>query len=192
MTNIVKPRFGIDIDGTVTSPATLIPHINKAYNLSLTLDDIVEYDFLSGFPHPVDRLQFNNWFKENEPVMYAVSEEADHAKDILNAWQQNYELYYISARANNVFDITKNWFTERNIPFDHIELLGTDKKVKTAKQYGVELFFEDKHDTAVSIAEELKIPVILFDTPYNRLTIPNNVIRVNNWLEANDWVKRHF
>ena len=39
MTNL-KPRFGIDIDGTVTCPATLIPHINKQYNINITLDDV--------------------------------------------------------------------------------------------------------------------------------------------------------
>ena len=65
MTTKLRPRFGIDIDGTVTCPATLLPHINKQYNVNITLDDVVEYDFLSAFPHPVDRSQFNAWFKEN-------------------------------------------------------------------------------------------------------------------------------
>ncbi len=81
----------------------------------------MEYDFLSAFPYPVDRSQFNAWFKENEPALYAVSELAQHAKQILNAWQNVYELFYISARGENVFDITKNWFQEHQIPYDHIE-----------------------------------------------------------------------
>ena len=37
-------RFGIDIDGTVTSPTSLLPHINKAFQTELVLDDIKEYD----------------------------------------------------------------------------------------------------------------------------------------------------
>jgi hypothetical protein len=53
----------------------------------------------------------------------------------------------------------------------------------------VEIFFEDKHDNAVMIHEECQIPVILFDTPYNQDPIPNGVIRVNNWREANKWVE---
>ena len=44
-----KPRFGIDIDGTVTCPSTLIPHINKQYNINITLDDVCEYDFYQHF-----------------------------------------------------------------------------------------------------------------------------------------------
>lgn len=187
-----KHRFGIDIDGTVTSPATLIPHINRQYNINMTLQDVTEYDFLSGFPHPVDRAEFQTWFEENEPYMYEVSELAAHAQPILSDWQKQYELYYISARGNNVFDITKNWFDTCHVPYDHIELIGSHKKIEVAKKYHVEAFFEDKHDNAVEIAEELNIPVVLFDTPYNQKPIPSNVIRVTNWLEANEWIRKNF
>ena len=192
MTMLVKPRFGIDIDGTVTSPATLIPHINKQYNLAITLDDVVEYDFLSAFPYPVDRDQFQHWFKANEPEMYRVSELAHHAQEVLQSWKQKYELFYISARGQNVKDITTNWFYDQDIPFDHIELIGSHDKIKTAKAFEVDVFFEDKHDNAVMLAEQLNIPVLLFDTPYNRLPIPSNVIRVYDWLEANEWIKQNF
>ncbi|MEO4052359.1 hypothetical protein [Solibacillus sp. CAU 1738] len=188
----MKPRFGIDIDGTVTCPSTLIPHINKQYNVNITLADVVEYDFLSAFPHPVNRAEFNTWFKANEPSMYEASELASDAKSILTAWQNRYELFYISARGENVYDITKNWFHTNDIPYDHIELIGSHDKIQTAKKHGVHAFFEDKHDNAVMIAEELNIPVVLFDTPYNQLPIPNQVIRVHNWIEANEWIKKNF
>ncbi|MER2037590.1 MAG: hypothetical protein ABS944_05550 [Solibacillus sp.] len=187
-----KHRFGIDIDGTVTCPATLLPHINRQYNINMTIADVTEYDFLSGFPHPVDRQQFNLWFKENEPYMYQVSELAADAQAILTEWQKKYELYYISARGTNVFDVTKNWFAEFNVPYDHIELIGSHNKLEVAKKHRVEAFFEDKHDNAVQIAEELSIPVVLFDTPYNQKPVPTNVIRVSNWLEANEWICKNF
>lgn len=187
-----KPRFGIDIDGTVTTPDTLIPYINKQYNTNIVLDDVIEYDFLSAFPHPVDRGEFARWFKENEPFLYSVSKIAQDAQQILRNWHKKYELYYISARDTNVFDITKDWFEQHQVPYDHIELIGSHDKIETAKKYEVEAFFEDKHDNAVMLAEELQIPVLLFDTPYNRKAIPNNVIRVRNWMEANQWIERHF
>lgn len=187
-----KPRFGIDIDGTVTCPSTLIPHINKQYNVNITLDDVCEYDFLSAFPHPVDRKVFNTWFKENEAFMYEVSEAAKDAKDILDSWQNTYELFYISARGENVTDITLNWFKTQAIPYHHIELIGSHDKLAVAKKHSVEAFFEDKHDNAVMLAEELKIPVVLFDTPYNRLAVPDNVVRVYNWQEANQFITNYF
>ncbi len=192
MTKIVKPRFGIDIDGTVTCPSTLIPHINKQYNLTISLDDVTEYDFLSAFPSPVDRDSFQQWFKKNEPEMYRVSELARDAKQVLTDWHERFELFYISARGENVFDITENWFIEHEVPYDHIELIGSHDKISVAQKYAVEAFFEDKHDNAVMLAEQLDIPVILFDTPYNRLPVPNKVIRVNNWIEAKQWIEKHF
>jgi uncharacterized protein len=41
----------------------------------------------------------------------------------------------------------------------------------------------------VAISEELSIPVLLFNTPYNQKPIPEGVIRVNNWMEADEWVQ---
>ncbi len=188
----MKPRFGIDIDGTVTTPDTLIPHINKQYKTNIVLDDVVEYDFLSAFREPVDRSEFSRWFKENEAYMYSVSEIAKNAKSILSEWHSLYELFYISARDQSVYPITKKWFEENNVPFHQIELIGSHDKLEVAKKHQVQVFFEDKHDNAVCLAEELKIPVILFDTPYNRKAVPNNVIRVHDWLEAKSWIQRLF
>ncbi|HWK23917.1 MAG TPA: hypothetical protein VNS08_12870 [Ureibacillus sp.] len=192
MTSKQKPRFGIDIDGTVTTPDTLIPHINERYKTNIVLDDVTEYDFLSAFPHPVDRNEFSKWFKENEAYMYSVSKIAQDAQVILEKWQHSYELFYISARDICVSDITFKWFEENKVPFHHIELIGSHDKLAVAKKHNVDIFFEDKHDNAVMLAEELKIPVLLFDTPYNRKPVPDNVVRINNWVEANNWILKQF
>lgn len=192
MTSKQKPRFGIDIDGTVTTPDTLIPHINERYKTNIVLNDVIEYDFLSAFPHPVDSNEFAKWFKENEAYMYSVSTIAQDAQAILEKWQHAYELIYISARDTSVFEITQKWFEDHKVPFHHIELIGSHDKLAVAKKQAVDVFFEDKHDNAVMLAEELKIPVLLFDTPYNRKSIPSNVVRINNWTEANHWISKHF
>ncbi|MGI2326568.1 hypothetical protein [Planococcus sp. YIM B11945] len=187
----MRYRFGIDIDGTVTSPTSLIPHINEAFNSALTLDDIKEYDLTAALPQLAPE-EFYTWFRGAESKIYASSPISENAKSILTEWKNHYELYFISARGENVRDITFDWFKEHAIAYDHIELIGTHKKIETAKRHNVDLFFEDKHDNAVEISEELDIPVLLFDTPYNRDPIPKNVIRVFNWLEADEWVKREF
>ncbi|HSJ36586.1 MAG TPA: hypothetical protein VK945_00055 [Planococcus sp. (in: firmicutes)] len=187
----MRYRFGIDIDGTVTSPTSLIPHINKQFNSELTLDDIKEYDLTSALPH-LEPGEFNSWFRTAESTIYASSPVSDNAKSILNHWKEHYELFYISARSHNVSEITLDWFKKHAIAYDHIELIGTHKKIETAKKHNVDLFFEDKHDNAVEISEELDIPVVLFNTPYNQESVPDKVIRVYDWLEAEQWVKNEF
>lgn len=183
-------RFGIDIDGTVTCPTALLPHINEEYELNLVLDDIKEYDLTEAFI--VDKQQFYNWFKGAESRIYDTSPPQAYAKSVLDRWQSHYELFYISARGAEVYDTTYNWFKREEIPYDHIELIGSHYKIEAAKKHQVHAFFEDKHDNAVDLHEALDIPVILFDTPYNRKAIPDGVKRVSNWQEANDWIQRLF
>ncbi|MFC4411108.1 hypothetical protein ACFOZY_11830 [Chungangia koreensis] len=186
-----KYRFGIDIDGTVTCPTSLLPHINQAFKRNLVLEDIQEYDLTKALPD-IDPLEFGKWFKISEPEIYATSPIRDDAREVLSEWNDRYELYFISARGSNVQDITYKWFLEHEVVYDHIELIGTHNKIATAKMHGVHAFFEDKHDNAVAIHEELKIPVILFDAPYNRDPIPDGVFRVSNWKEAKHIIEQEF
>lgn len=183
-------RFGIDIDGTLTCPTSLLPHINKQYELELVLDDIKVYDLTKAFP--VDEKAFYTWYKSVEGHIYDTSPPQAYAKEILDDWKLQFELFYISARGENVYDTTLDWFKREEIPYDHIDLIGSHYKIEAAKKHNVDAFFEDKHDNAVDIHEELDIPVLLFDTPYNRKPIPKGVIRVYDWQEANNWIKRLF
>jgi uncharacterized protein len=182
----LKKRFGIDIDGTVTSPSALIPFLNKAFQLNLTLADIKQYELTPLVKIPEE--EFSSWFQENEPEMYEKSPLADGVKEVLIQWALEHELYFISARGKHLFDLTKNWFAKNDIPFHHIELIGTHHKIEAVKQHRVDIFLEDKHDNAVMIAEQCNIPVLLFDTPYNQDPIPPQVIRVKDWNEASTWV----
>lgn len=182
----MKRKFGIDIDGTVTCPSTLVPYLNKAFNLEITLDDIKQYDLTPLVD--ISEKEFAKWFNHNEPTIYSESPLAEGAKNILLDWAKEHELYFISARGEHLLQLTKDWFHQHELIYHHIDLIGTHDKIKAAKQYDVDIFFEDKHDNAVMIHEECKIPVLLFDTPYNRDPIPNGVIRIHNWMEARNWV----
>ncbi len=179
-------RIGLDIDGTITDPSTFIPYLNKHFNKKLTLDDIVEYD-LTGVLKITEQ-EFWAWMGEYEGTIYERAELAPHAEPILHQWNEEHELIYITARREHLATVTKDWFVHRSLPFDHIELVGTHDKIEAVRKHNLDIFFEDKHDNAVAVAEEFNIPVILMDTPYNRLPIPKNVIRAKNWLEAKRWV----
>ncbi|KUP05999.1 nucleotidase [Bacillus coahuilensis m2-6] len=182
-----KKRFGIDIDGTVTCPTSLVPYINEAFNLTATLDDITHYDLAKSLN--LNPEKFWVWFQQAEATIYEESPMAQGAKSILTSWKEEHELFFISARPSHLLDVTQKWFSENDLHYHHIELIGSHNKLNAAKKYGVEVFFEDKHDNAVMIAEELNIPVILFDTPYNREPVPSLVQRVQDWQEANQWIE---
>jgi uncharacterized HAD superfamily protein len=185
--NNMRKKFGIDIDGTVTTPSALIPYINQAFRLNITLSDIKQYDLTKVVN--VSEREFAKWFTENEPEIYEGSPLAAGVDRALNKWKEKHDLYFISARPNHLLENTQKWFVNHGLTYHHIDLIGSHNKVAAAKKYGVDIFFEDKHDNAVMIHEECNIPVILFNTPYNQDPIPNGVIRVDNWPEAYTWVE---
>lgn len=182
-----KLKLGIDIDGTVTQPESMIPFLNESFHKQIKLDDIQDYNLLPLLN--ISEQEFWSWMNENEEKIYAVSPLAPHAKHILTEWKSEYELHYISARRDHLHAVTLEWFTKNEIPYDHIELVGKHDKVETVSKFQIDLFFEDNHSNACTISESCNIPVLLFDTPYNRKPVPNHVFRVKNWQEAETWVK---
>ena len=183
----MRKRFGIDIDGTVTCPKSIIPFINKAFDMNIIYEDVNQYE-LTPFVNVSEEV-FAKWFTENEPILYKESLPAQGAVNVLKKWKQDHELFFISARGPHLLAVTEEWFFHHGLTFHHMELIGSHDKVETVKKHKVDIFFEDKHDNAVMIHEECQIPVILFDTPYNQEPIPKGVIRVKNWEEANIWVE---
>lgn len=182
-----KKRMGLDIDGTITDPNTFIPYLNKHFKKQLTLDDLIEYDLTSILG--ITEIEFWDWMGLHEATIYKEAPLALNAEQILHEWTKDHDLIYITARREHLAEITHQWFHTRSLPYDHIELVGKHDKLDAVRKHKLDIFFEDKHDNAVAIAEEFNIPVILMDTPYNRLPAPNNVIRANNWFEAKDWVE---
>ncbi|GEK33938.1 5' nucleotidase, NT5C type [Kurthia sibirica] len=185
-----KYSFGIDIDGTVTAQEFLLPFINKKFQTNLVLADIKQYDLSQALS--VDHQIFYDWFKETEIEMYENPPLQNEVIRILNNWHPVTNLNFITARETNATDVTTSWLKSSKIPYDALHIVGNASKVHAARTQNVELFFEDKHSNAVALSEELDIPVILFDAPYNREPSPKNVIRVQNWTEAENWVKKEF
>lgn len=186
----VQYKAGIDIDGTITDPATFIPFLNKAFNKNFTLEDITQYHLppLLG----VSEEEFWDWMKRHEKAIYAQAPPAKAAKKVLERLARRYQLIYITARPQYLKDVTVQWMERHRFPYHHIDLLGSHQKVEQAKKHGVQLFFEDRLETANAVAEELGIPVFLFQTPYNSGTAHPLIQRVNDWQEAEKRLEELF
>lgn len=182
-------RLGIDIDGTVTSPETFVPYLNKSFGINITLDDMKEYDLTKLLN--ISEEDFWQWMDEQEPLIYKDAPMAIDAKLVLDEWKKTHKLLFISARRSHLREVTFDWFKRNELFYHQIDLIGTHDKLGAVRENKIDVFFEDKHDNACMISEEFNIPVILFDTPYNQDPIPGGVIRVNNWLEAREWVNSY-
>lgn len=180
-------RIGIDIDGTVTDPATFIPFLNEAFNKKLLFSEITQYDLAPLYG--ITSEQFYHWFRQNDGRVYQEARVAPQAKEVLDHLYVNNQLIYISARDEKHAKLTSNWFEQNEIPYHHIELLGSHNKIEYSKQNEIQLFLEDKMDNANELAEELLIPIILFDTPYNQGSLHQHVQRVHSWPEAQQFIQ---
>jgi uncharacterized HAD superfamily protein len=175
-------NLGIDIDGTVTDPATFIPYLNQAFNKQLLYEEITQFHLPPLYE--VSDQEFMEWFLKNEGNIYSKALLAEAAKEILDDLAQAHQLIYISARHQDHHQLTVSWFEQHQLPYHQITLLGSHDKVDMAKEHNIEIFFEDKLDNANDIAEELNIPVLLFNTPYNQGHLHQHVNRVLHWREA--------
>ncbi|AME08106.1 hypothetical protein NNG64_05510 [Bacillus siamensis] len=182
-------RLGIDIDGTVTAQDTFVPYLNRSFHLSITLDDMTDYDLTKLLNITAE--EFWEWMNVHEAAIYKEAKLAEFAKQALDGLKEEHRLIYITARRSHLEDVTLDWFANRDVHYDHIELVGSHHKVEAVKKHGIDLFFEDHHGNATMIAKEAGIPVILFDSPYNQLPTDSNIIRVQNWLEAVAWINKN-
>ncbi|MGN9864629.1 hypothetical protein [Bacillus swezeyi] len=182
-------HLGIDIDGTITAKDTFVPYLNESFSLSITLEDIKDYD-LTKILNISDR-DFWEWMNENEPRIYQEALLAEYAKQTLDELKNQHKLIYITARRRHLENITFDWFRKKDVHYDHIEHVGGHDKLEAVFKHKIDVFFEDHHGNATMIAKEANIPVLLFNTPYNQLPTDSNIIRVNSWHEAADWLRKN-
>lgn len=68
---------------------------------------------------------------------------------------------------------------------------GIPRKAEVIRQYGINFFVEDRFATAIDIIEKTNCFVILLAKPWNkRLTQPDRLIRVSNWYEILDFLRK--
>jgi len=174
-------RFGIDIDGTVTDPAGIVPLMNESFGKNLTLADYFDYNLAKVYD--ISTEEFSLWLKTNGSRLYQGAPIHGKAETVLRNWYENHQLIYISAREEDDRNVTLEWFSRNRIPYHQIDLIGSHNKLEAAKKWKVDLFIEDRLENALELSEELCIPVFLFDTPYNRAALPKLVYRVFTWEE---------
>lgn len=174
--------IGIDIDGTVTDPSSIVPLMNESFGKNLRFDECIDYNLATVYQ--ISDQEFVDWLQKHGERLYDVAPVHGNADQILRQWHRHHQLIYISAREEKLMPVTLNWFSRYQIPFHQIELIGSHDKLAAAKKWQLDLFIEDRLENALQISEALQIPVFMFDTPYNQGELPRLVHRVRSWEEV--------
>lgn len=182
-------RIGIDIDGTVTCPNGFINFLNNSFQTNITPEDLKDKKIKQLIN--VSSKRFTKWLADNEEIIYGGLPLAKHAKEVLQQWNQCYEIFYITARSKKLEAVTLHLLRKSDLPSHHIEFVGNHNKIEAIKKHQIDVFIEDNYANACSISENCHIPVLLMDIPYNRHPKRTNIIRISGWQDADRYLSHY-
>ena len=180
--------IGIDIDDTITNSSDIFIEYAKKYNCENDIKykiDISKLDQMKAFGW--DRNHQINFQKENlEHILVNCSPKKNAVEIIRKLKREGNKILFITARNNselsNVYDITEKWLLCHNFEFDKL-IVNSVSKAEECRKSGVELFIDDSIKNCESIYKQLKIPVFMFNTRYNKYYDNSEIKRVFNWDE---------
>ena len=186
-------RIAIDLDDTIANTTNYLMPITLKYDeLELSGKGIVDStkDMPRCFAWTDDELKrfFNDIFSKQVsyfPVM-------DNAKEILEKLKDDgNEIFIVSSRNEKMmkepYETTKKWLDGNDISYDEL-LTNIRYKGPVVEEKKIDLFIDDSIGQCTFIADNNKIPVIMFGKSSNNIEY-NGIVRLNSWLEIYNYIK---
>ena len=192
--------IGVDVDGVLTDMEEYQLKYGKKY-FKKTDDEIKEDEIdISGIfgVSKTEREKF--WLKYI--WKYCVEPpKMNSAETIRKLKEEGHEIHIITGRAHTTekgitgklfrWMLTK-WLKKWDIPYDSItyckEKGSEADKVKACEELNVDVLIDDKRENVVEVGKTRK--VLCFDAKYNQGVEGDNIIRVNNFNQVYDSIKR--
>ncbi|HWJ02775.1 MAG TPA: hypothetical protein VNU93_03785 [Verrucomicrobiae bacterium] len=169
--------IGVDIDGVVSdSYPYWLGELNKHYNKQVK--ELYRYEMHLIFDVPWEDM--NQFFVANVDRLFMIPQPMPGARRVLEFLRRKHEIHLVTARRREEEDVTREWLQKHHIPYDKLMVVGDRSKAEICREQGIELFIEDYAVNADMISKT-GIPVIIFDAPYNRVELPQTVMRCHNW-----------
>ncbi len=175
-------RIGIDIDGTITTAYYWLDYFNAHLGTTLKPEDVLHYDHHIDFNISLEA--FKTFRMDHLLEIHRLAIARPSAVSVLNGLvKHGNETFLITAREKSLTLLTNSWLKDNQISHTKLYHLGTTDKVALAKSKCIELFLEDRYETALAMANA-GIPTILFSTSYNKAPEHPLIVRIDDWLEA--------
>lgn len=178
----------VDIDGTITEPFYWIQSVNNFFNKNIRPEQVTSYDFndLCEISHE----EFMAYYKKHGEEIHAKAEIREDADVILNQLVMEDNIYYITARMEQMKYVTQTWFDKYNVPYTEVFFLGSHDKLSKAIELDCDIFIEDRYENAIQLSEA-GIFVLLIDCEYNRKELNERVKRVYSWQDIYEEIRRY-
>jgi uncharacterized HAD superfamily protein len=160
-------KLGIDLDGVIAliDAPILEGFQQRGKCLGKTTRDITYYSWDHSFPE-VTQEELTEILLQ--PGFLQTLPHCDVLVPCLRRLaEQGHELHFVTARKgpSERQEETRAWLLQHALPLQNLTFCEANDKHVYAKDHGLDLFVEDRFDTANQIAQ--LVPVLLVEAPYN-------------------------
>ena len=184
-------NIGIDLDGVLTNFNEFCLNYGTKYATEIGSEKIIN-------PKGYESIEIFSWseqtdlaFWEKYNLQYAVEEKPRlFAKEVIDKLKsEGHNIYIITARASEFQDVkrqekmqelVRNWFKNNELYYDEL-IFSTVNKLENCKEKNIDIMVEDSPHNIKQLAEFL--PVICFDTRYNKDCEGRNIIRAYSFYD---------
>jgi uncharacterized HAD superfamily protein len=188
-------NIGIDLDDTIADTAKgFLKYgikFNKEENIAHKIKDC-EWDFDKAFGWTEENMyQFFDKYLQN--VFETIKPKKDAIKVINLLKKEGNKIIIITARSSKhlqgTYEICKKWFEKYKIQVDKIIIDGNDKAIE-CKNNKINIFIDDGIYHCEKVFNELRIPVLLMNSKYNKDYRNENIKRVFSWKEIYEEIEK--
>ncbi|MGM0394013.1 MAG: 5' nucleotidase, NT5C type [Thermodesulfobacteriota bacterium] len=193
-------RIYVDLDDVISRTTdTYSAVIEQEFGRQVRFEDLTCFDLKVSF-QLTDR-EYRHFFDRiHQPDILMNFDPVFGAKEMLARWiDAGHRVDIVTGRPPSARDVSLAWLDRQRIAYT--EFIMVDKYNRTGEHHpGVisktqlmacqyDLAVEDSLDTALFLAEQMDVPVLLYDRPWNARPVPHpNIIRVGSWRQiAADW-----
>ena len=181
-------RIGIDLDDTITKTEEILFKYAKIYNKEekiLFNINREEWNLTKAFGWNEENIK--EFFSKYLKSIYEEAEIKENAKEKINVLKDDgNKIIIITARdtksLKEVHEVCKDWLINNKINVDKIVVDGEDKAQKCLENK-IDIFIDDNICNCENVYNNLKIPVLLMNSRYNKDYQNPKIKRVYNWNE---------
>ena len=196
-----KKRIYVDLDDVLCETAQRVMEIaQNLFSKTICFEHIHSFDLGVSFGLSAGEIR-KLMRKIHDPEILLEIPPRPGAMTCLSEWVDlGYEIFVVTGRPPTTNRVTEQWLTDQKMPYQ--ELLFVDKygrfssseppsgattvALKELDKFGFSFAVEDSAEVAQYLSEQLNIPVMLLDRPWNRNDPfrTDIVVRCPNWIEA--------
>lgn len=183
-----KLKICVDIDGTITDPFYWIEKANEFFGKSIKPEEVNTYHIHELYNVPLEASR--KCYAVHGKEMHLNAKMRKGANIYLKKLAVFHHVFYITARMQQMDEVTHQWFKKNEIPLTEIFFLGSHDKLNKAKALGCDIFIEDRYENAIQLSEA-GIKVLLVDCKYNRKKLNDHIKRVQSWQEIYEEIEKY-